>query len=223
MVYYYRYEDQNSPSDVFAVGGYSNFNAITISSASKSPDIPYSRSSTKNKSTSSTSTPIGGASSSVTTTAKSTLINEKTENLGLNELREVVLTMIQRKDQMEEVNSNLKDSLEMERSINKGLEEKVLMLEKESQNSKEMFQNKIQSLENENRLLKDQLKKYVSAVQMIRPVNQSNQSQTNATIVENNSISPTRTASIVPPINPNLQRDYSYEAEQYEQKLIQVI
>ena len=211
-----RYEEQHSPSDVFAVGGYSNFNAISMATTSKSPDIPYSRSSTslKNKTTSSTSTPIGsGATSSTLTTSKLT-INEKTENLSLNELREVVLTVIQRKDQMEEVNKNLKDSLEIERSVNKGLEEKVLMLEKESFNTKELFQNKLQSLENENRLLKDQLKKYVSAVQMIRPNNASND--------EDKTLSPTRTTSVIPPINPNLQRDYSYEAEQYEQKLIQV-
>ena len=112
------------------------------------------------------------------------------------------------------MNKNLKDSLEIERSVKKGLEEKVLMLEKESFNTKELFQNKLQSLENENRLLKDQLKKYVSAVQMIRPNNASND--------EDKTLSPTRTTSVIPPINPNLQRDYSYEAEQYEQKLIQV-
>jgi hypothetical protein len=29
-------------------------------------------------------------------------------------------------------------------------------------------------------------------------------------------------AAAIPAINPNLQRDYSYEAEEYEKKLIQV-
>ncbi len=191
---------------------------------SKSPDIPYSRSSIslKNKTTPpSTSNNFGDVSSSEKKTS-SRLTNEKTENLSLNELREVVLTMIQRKDQMEEINKNLKYSLETERSINKGLEEKAVMLEKESFNTKEMFQSKLQSLENENKLLKEQLKKYVSAVQMMRPVNLSHESQMNAK-VENNTVSPERNASIIPPINPNLQRDYSFEAEQYEQKLIQVI
>lgn len=195
-----------------------------MATMSKSPDIPYSRSSIslKNKTTPpSTSNNFGDVSSSEKKTS-SRLTNEKTENLSLNELREVVLTMIQRKDQMEEINKNLKYSLETERSINKGLEEKAVMLEKESFNTKEMFQSKLQSLENENKLLKEQLKKYVSAVQMMRPVNLSHESQMNAK-VENNTVSSERNASIIPPINPNLQRDYSFEAEQYEQKLIQVI
>jgi hypothetical protein len=165
----------------------------------------------KSSTASSTSTPIATSISS-----------EKTEKLSLNELREVVLNMIQRKDEIELLNKDLKESLNIKESINKGLEEKLNIVEKELTSSREIFQNKIQSLENENKLLKDQLKKYVSAVQLIRPTtseidpNENKDSkQTSPTLVN-------RTTSIIPPINPNLQRDYSFEAEQYEQKLIQV-
>lgn len=136
-----------------------------------------------------------------------------TENLSLAEMREVVLTMIQRKDQVEELNRNLKNNLDDEISKSAVIAEKFGILEKGSNNMRQIYENKIQNLENENKLLKDQLKKYVSAVQMIRSNNTTNTSQD----------SPSQdTIPAIPALNQNLLRDYSYEAEQYEQKLIQV-
>lgn len=74
---------------------------------------------------------------------------------------------------------------------------------------------RIQNLEGENKLLKDQLKKYVSAVQLIRSSNNSNMTTSQVTPAE-------QTMTALPAVNENLQRDYSFEAEQYEKKLIQV-
>jgi sorting nexin-29 len=135
------------------------------------------------------------------------------ENLSLSELREVALTMITRKEHIEELNRTLKANLNEQLGKNAGLEEKLGLLEKEMANSKQFYENRLQNVETENKLLKDQLKKYVSAVQLIR--NNSNNSNTSA-----ESSSP-----LIPPmpaVNENLKRDYSYEAEQYEKKLIQV-
>jgi len=135
---------------------------------------------------------------------------DDTENLSLNELREVVLTMINRKEQCEQVNKSLRTSLNDELAKSSGLLEKTHLLEKELANVKHFYDNRIQTIENENKLLKDQLKKYVSAVQLMRPGFGETSMQT-------------LVPAPIPAANVNLQRDYSYEAEQYEKKLIQVI
>lgn len=157
---------------------------------------------------SSTPTIRSGAASANEAT-KRQLVATDTENLSVSELREVVLTMIGRKDQCEQVNRTLRTSLNEEIAKSGGLTEKCQLLEKELANSKQVYENRIQTIENENKLLKDQLKKYVSAVQLMRPTN-------------NDAASTSQLTQPMPAINPNLQRDYSYEAEQYEKKLIQV-
>lgn len=134
---------------------------------------------------------------------------DETENLTLGELREVVLTMISRKEQSEQANRSLRATLNDELAKSSGLIEKTHLLEKELANVKHFYDNRIQTIENENKLLKDQLKKYVSAVQLMRPIGASSSD----------------TSLVNPPMpayNSNIQRDYSYEAEQYEKKLIQV-
>jgi hypothetical protein len=133
--------------------------------------------------------------------------------LSASELREVVLTMINRKEQCEEANRALRANLNDELVKSSGLLEKTNMLEKELANVKHFYENRVQTIENENKLLKDQLKKYVSAVQLIR----GGRSAATATAGGGDAIMP------MPAVNLNLQRDYSYEAEQYEKKLIQVI
>lgn len=137
---------------------------------------------------------------------------DNTDNLSLAELREVVLTMIGRKEQCEQANRSLRASLNDELAKSSGLLDKVHLLEKELANVKHFYDNRIQTIENENKLLKDQLKKYVSAVQLMRPgvMNGGSNGDTGA-------VNPP-----MPALNANIQRDYSYEAEQYEKKLIQV-
>ena len=132
------------------------------------------------------------------------------ENLSLNELREVVLAMIQRKEEIEQKNKVLVENYNEEKLKNKGLAEKANILERESKHLKESFQIKLQNLEYENNLLKEQLKKYVSAMQMIRS---SDESFANLDINK---------VPTMPALKENLHRDYSFEAEQYEKKLIQV-
>jgi len=137
-----------------------------------------------------------------------------TENLSLTELRELVLTMSKKKDEVEERSNQIRDMLNEEYSKNRGLHQKLSILEKELRTNREIAQEKCQSLENENRLLKEQLKKYISAVQMIDSGKISN--------VESDEISHVDKLPSIPKMNEHLQRDYSFEAEQYEKKLIQV-
>lgn len=137
-------------------------------------------------------------------------IDELHEGLTLKEMREFVLTLIQRKDDLEEKYKRLEKNYKEETICNEGLIEKLKLFEEEKKTSFEYFENKNQNLESENKLLKDQLKKYVSAVQMIRS---NNNNTTNI---------PNDTQESLPAKKENLQRDYSYEAEQYEKKLIQV-
>jgi sorting nexin-29 len=137
-----------------------------------------------------------------------------TENLSLTELRELLLNLSKKKDEVEEKSNQIKELLNEEYSKNRGLNQKLSILEKELRTSKEIAQEKCQNLENENRLLKEQLKKYISAVQMIDSSKISNTNGGQTPIVEK--------LPSIPKMNENLQRDYSYEAEQYEKKLIQV-
>jgi len=134
------------------------------------------------------------------------------DGLSLKEMREFVLTLMQRKDDLDERYKRLEDKLKEEVIRNDGLVEKLRELEEEKITSTTHFENRINNLESENKLLKDQLKKYVSAVQLIRstPNSQTMKSSESLACVS------------LPTLNESLQRDYSYEAEQYEKKLIQV-
>jgi hypothetical protein len=173
----------------------------------------------------------GGRDRGATTLmATSTTSLGQAENLSMQELREVVLTMIQRKEQLEEANKTLKDGLGEEKNRNYGLVEELNMIRMEMNNMKQTGDSRMQNLENENKLLKDQLKKYVSAVQMIRSNNTNNNASSSSDLSSTpsgNGLSLGDGGSEValppmPALNQNLQRDYSYEAEQYEKKLIQV-
>jgi sorting nexin-29 len=138
--------------------------------------------------------------------------SNETDNLSLNELREVVLAMIQRKEEIEQKNKIIIESYNEEKLKSKGLSDKVASLEKESKMLKDNYHGKLQNLEYENNLLKEQLKKYVSAMSMIRSRDDS---------LVNTEVCKER-IPIMPTQKENLHRDYSFEAEQYEKKLIQV-
>jgi sorting nexin-29 len=144
----------------------------------------------------------------------STIIASEYDGLNLKEMREFVLTMIQRKDDLENKYKKLDENYKEELQKSKDLNDKLIQIEQETKIKTDNYENKIQNLESENKLLKDQLKKYVSAVQMIRSNTVCSTSDT--------SVSGNQIVSIIPAVNPNLQRDYSFEAEQYEKKLIQV-
>lgn len=142
------------------------------------------------------------------------------EGLTMKEMREFVLTLIQRKDELDEKYKRLEKNFKDETIKNDGLIEKLKLLEEDKMSSIEFFENKTQNLENENKLLKDQLKKYVSAVQMIRSTNTG--SATNDMNISSSQVNISEASSSLPAKNESLQRDYSHEAEQYEKKLIQV-
>jgi predicted nuclease with TOPRIM domain len=125
------------------------------------------------------------------------------ESLSTKELREFLLIMIQKKEESEKKAKSLAESFNELKANNDGLNEKLKNLEIEKSKNESNLQTKLQTLENENKLLKDQLKKYVSAVQLMRPNNQTQNPP-------------------IPSVNKTIQNDYSYEADQYEKKLIQV-
>ncbi len=135
------------------------------------------------------------------------------DGLSMKEMREFVLTLMQRKDDLDERFKRLEAKHKEEMIRNEGLVETLRQMEEEKASSTAYLENRIQNLEGENKLLKDQLKKYVSAVQLIRsaPANPTASSPDKSVV-----------ATALPAVNENLQRDYSYEAEQYEKKLIQV-
>ncbi len=208
---------------MLSVGSYSSANRINVNSLPRRSNLDVY----KKQATASASNMSGPARDRGATTlmaSPTTTSLGQAENLSMQELREVVLTMIQRKEQLEESNKNLKDSLSEEKNRNYGLMEELNMIRMEMNSMKQLGESRMQNLENENKLLKDQLKKYVSAVQMIR----SNGSSANlSTTPGGNALSLGEGSSEVPlppmpAVNQNLQRDYSYEAEQYEKKLIQV-
>lgn len=135
-------------------------------------------------------------------------IRRNSKELNLNELREALMLIMNRKDELEETNRQLKSAIDEEKLKNDGLCDKITNLEKSYQSSLEHYKLKLQNFEQENQLLKDQLKKYISAVQLAK------RSELNC--VDGSSLEP------IPSERETLKNDYSYEAEQYEKKLIQV-
>jgi hypothetical protein len=143
------------------------------------------------------------------------------ESLSIDELRQLVLTMIQRKDQLTESNQKLTETVNIEQERCRLIYDKLEAQQKDAKLQQEFNETKLKNLENENKLLKDQLKKYVSAVQMIRSNNNNNSNNQSSSKQINETLSSVDTF-IMPAVNTTLQRDYSYEADQYEAKLIQV-
>lgn len=218
----------SSPQEVLSIGSYSS---ASRSNRNRSMAIEKQRPTTLNNTT--TTTPSFDSSSKRGTLTSSLSVSVMNglagggatsssyvaDNLSMNEMREVTLSMIQRREQLEDQIKKLKEALSDEQIRNAGLLDEITLLRREMVNGKQTNESRIQALESENKLLKDQLKKYVSAVQMIRSNNEP------AEPVAASSSGGNALSSFVQPmpaVNQNLQRDYSYEAEQYEKKLIQV-
>ncbi|CAD5123740.1 DgyrCDS12058 [Dimorphilus gyrociliatus] len=128
---------------------------------------------------------------------------ESIENPGkLNnqDLRQAVVDMMERKDEAEQKVNGLKESLSEEQA-------KVCSLKDELNTVKGKFEQEMKVLKEENNLLKRQLKKYVSAVQLLR--GGASVDQLPVHVPDVTPIPPT-----LPPIN--------IESEEYEKKLIEV-
>ncbi|XP_048248087.1 sorting nexin-29-like isoform X3 [Haliotis rufescens] len=128
------------------------------------------------------------------------------------DLKQAVVAMMLRKDEVEEQNKSVKAMLEHEMETSSMLRAEIEELKLQQQSRQEMDLAKIQALQKENELLKHQLRKYVNAVQLLRTeaVNKD----------ANLGVSLEDPQPTIPPEKPMI--DYSYEASEYEKKLIQV-
>ncbi|GFO41838.1 sorting nexin-29-like [Plakobranchus ocellatus] len=138
--------------------------------------------------------------------------NPLTDSSSHEDMKQAVVQMMLRKESIEEQNKKLEGMLQREMDISSTLRAELeeIRIQHSAQHEKDTSQ--ILALQKENELLKHQLKKYVSAVQMLRTEG-SNKDETLGIHLEEPQPS-------IPPAKQMI--DYSYEASEYEKKLIQV-
>ncbi|XP_033022347.1 sorting nexin-29 isoform X1 [Lacerta agilis] len=90
------------------------------------------------------------------------------EPMTVAELRQAIVAMMNRKHELEEQSSSLRNLLDGEMEHSAGLRQEVDNLKKKVSEQEERYTVKIQALARENEVLKVQLKKYVGAVQMLK-------------------------------------------------------
>nr|XP_025858917.1 sorting nexin-29 isoform X2 [Vulpes vulpes] len=90
------------------------------------------------------------------------------ESMTISELRQAIVAMMNRKDELEEENRSLRNLLDGEMEHSAALRQEVDTLKKKVAEQEERHVLKIQALARENEVLKVQLKKYVGAVQMLK-------------------------------------------------------
>ncbi|XP_036924888.1 sorting nexin-29 isoform X1 [Sturnira hondurensis] len=90
------------------------------------------------------------------------------ESMTINELRQAIVAMMNRKDELEEENRSLRNLLDGEMEHSAALRQEVDTLKRKVAEQEERHTTKIQALARENEVLKVQLKKYVGAVQMLK-------------------------------------------------------
>lgn len=135
------------------------------------------------------------------------------ESMTVAELRQAIVAMMNRKDELTEQNTSLRGLLDGEMEHSAGLRQEVDSLKKRLAELEERHAAKVQALMRENEVLKVQLKKYVGAVQMLkREGSQGN----DALIIPTNYDDP-------PPAPQNRSvADIEELASNYERKLIEV-
>ncbi|KAL4686093.1 hypothetical protein H8959_001690, partial [Pygathrix nigripes] len=84
------------------------------------------------------------------------------------ELRQAIVAMMNRKDELEEENRSLRNLLDGEMEHSAALRQEVDTLKRKVAEQEERQGMKVQALARENEVLKVQLKKYVGAVQMLK-------------------------------------------------------
>ncbi|XP_035001143.1 sorting nexin-29 [Hippoglossus stenolepis] len=135
------------------------------------------------------------------------------ESMTVVELRQAIVAMMNRKDELEEQNTSLRCLLDGEMEHSAGLRQETDMLKRKLAELEERHTAKVQALARENEVLKVQLKKYVGAVQMLkREGNQGNDAL---------SILPSSEEQTPVPQNKSMG-DIEELAASYERKLIEV-
>ncbi|KAI1233822.1 hypothetical protein IHE44_0004269 [Lamprotornis superbus] len=90
------------------------------------------------------------------------------ESMTINELRQAIVAMMNRKDELEEQNRSLRNLLDAEMEHSAALRQEMENCRRKVAEQEERHATKVQALARENEVLKVQLKKYVGAVQMLR-------------------------------------------------------
>ncbi|XP_062444522.1 sorting nexin-29 isoform X2 [Rhea pennata] len=90
------------------------------------------------------------------------------ESMTINELRQAIVAMMNRKDELEEQNRSLRNLLDGEMEHSAVLRQELDNWRRKVAEQEERHATKVQALARENEVLKVQLKKYVGAVQMLR-------------------------------------------------------
>ncbi|XP_004692176.1 PREDICTED: sorting nexin-29 [Condylura cristata] len=90
------------------------------------------------------------------------------ESMTTHELRQAIVAMMSRKDELEEENRSLRSLLDGEMEHSAALRQEVDSLKRKVAEQEERHGTKVQALARENEVLKVQLKKYVGAVQMLK-------------------------------------------------------
>ncbi|KAG1676004.1 Sorting nexin-29 [Nymphon striatum] len=127
------------------------------------------------------------------------------------DLKQVVYTLLQKKDESEEQIRSLRHLLDQEMELSSSLRIQLEELIKLNEAKIEKEQCRIQALFRENEVLKHQLKKYVGAVQMLK-----------RDTVQAHEVLCSTNDPQVPILPQNTPIDHEFEAMEYEKKLIQV-
>ncbi|KAK3736713.1 hypothetical protein RRG08_059244 [Elysia crispata] len=135
-----------------------------------------------------------------------------TDATSHDDLKQAIVHMMLRKESVEEQNKKLEGMLQREMDISSTLRAELEQMKLHHTALHDKDTAHITAMQKENELLKHQLKKYVSAVQMLRTEG-ANKEDTLGIHLEQPQPS-------IPPAKQMI--DYSHEASEYEKKLIQV-
>lgn len=184
-------------TSVDSVGSFPRFNGFDIESAALALDMAQK-----------------GTNSSFRTAGDGVNVEEviQKETMSNEELKKAVVAMMVRKDEVEEQNKNIQAMLQQEMETSSLLRAEIEEMKQTFTAKQEKEQAKYQTLQKENELLKHQLRRYVNAVQMLRAEGSQ--------VDESLGIHFDEPQPPIPPAKSTV--DYSYEASEYEKKLIQV-
>jgi len=134
---------------------------------------------------------------------------KSSSSLSRDDLKQALLSVIERKDELEQQTKSLRSLLDQELEAVSQINQEMLEKRQKSEEKIEKLESKNAILLRENDLLKHQLKKYVGAVQKLRDGPQAYETLAQLDGNKDSNIS-------------KKYIDYHYEASEYEKKLIQV-
>lgn len=140
---------------------------------------------------------------------------EPAATMSAVELKQAIITMMMKKDEVEEQNKVLRSMLDQEIEMTKGLRAEITEMKVTHEDEQKRDQQRIQSLTKECELLKHQLKKYVNAVQALRRDGAYAEDLTSLGIHLDEPQPPLPAPKVT-------SEDYSMEADEYRRKLVQV-